>query len=245
MGILNKFKFILNFNKQIQFEPLLYYKKLFSTSTISYDSISNQNVKVYKHQHITLISLNRPEEKNILNLATVGDLKKAILNYENDCSSTIAVLYGEGGSFCAGMEPEELVIEQIYHDLLQTHCHKPIIAAVSGFAYDIGFDLCLWCDMRIVEENTIMAINRKSDKSKSNIFLKRLLSTVGYSRTMDLFLTGRDINSKEAFECGLANRIVACGSSVGQAVNMAFNIGKFPQQAIIHERNVIHEIISK
>lgn len=121
--------------------------------------------------------------------------------------------------------------------------------------------------MRIVEENAVMATNRKSNNPKSKIFLKRLLTTVGYSRTMDLLLTGRDLNSKEAFECGLANRIVACGSSmqilhflqrkrnmcniylftigVGQAVNMAFNIGKFPQEAIIHERSVIYEIISK
>lgn len=98
--------------------------------------------------------------------------------------------------------------------MFQQHCRKPIIAAVSGFAYDIGFELCLWCDMRIVEENAVMAINRKSDISKSKIFLKRLLTTVGYSRAMDLLLTGRDLNAKEAFECGFANRLVACGSGI-------------------------------
>lgn len=59
-----------------------------------------------------------------------------------------------------------------------------------------------------------MAIDRKSNILKSEIFLKRLVTTVGYSRAMDLLLTGRDLNSKEAFECGLANRIVACGSSM-------------------------------
>jgi len=68
--------------------------------------------------------------------------------------------------------------------------------------------------MRIVEENAVMAIDRKLDISKSKIFLKRLLKTVGYSRAMDLLLTGRDVKSKEAFECGLANRVVACGSSM-------------------------------
>lgn len=68
--------------------------------------------------------------------------------------------------------------------------------------------------MRIVEENAIIAIDRKSDISKSKIFLKRLVTTIGYSRAMDLLLTGRDLSAKEAFECGLANRIVACGSSM-------------------------------
>jgi len=62
-----------------------------------------------------------------------------------------------------------------------------------------------------------MAIDRKLNISNSKIFLKRLLKTVGYSRTMDLLLTGRDIKSKEAFECGLANRVVACGSSMKES----------------------------
>lgn len=66
--------------------------------------------------------------------------------------------------------------------------------------------------MRIVEENAVLAVNRKTDVPKSKIFLNKLLTTVGYSRAMDLLLTGRDLNSKEAFECGVANRIVACGS---------------------------------
>lgn len=66
--------------------------------------------------------------------------------------------------------------------------------------------------MRIVEENAVMAIDRKSNIPMSKIFLKRLLTSVGYSRAMDLLLTGRDLYAKEAFECGLANRIVACGS---------------------------------
>lgn len=53
-----------------------------------------------------MISLNRPDNKNRLNVETVNNLKKAILYFENDSSSTIAVLYGEGGSFCAGFESD-------------------------------------------------------------------------------------------------------------------------------------------
>jgi len=72
------------------------------------DCISYPNVKVFKHLHVTLISLNRPDNKNKLNLETIDNLKKAVSNFENDCSSTIAVLSGEGGSFCAGFDSEEL-----------------------------------------------------------------------------------------------------------------------------------------
>lgn len=80
------------------------------------DINNNSNVKIFKHQHITLISLNRPDNKNRLNMETVNNLKKAILNFENDSLSTIAVLYGEGGSFCAGFESNMLSeMPQIYN----------------------------------------------------------------------------------------------------------------------------------
>lgn len=86
---------------------------------IADSNICYSNIKSFKHQHITLISLNRPDDKNRLNVATVEDLKKAISNYEKDCSSTVAILYGEGGSFCAGFEPEELVkTSQIYNVII-------------------------------------------------------------------------------------------------------------------------------
>ncbi|XP_022179134.1 probable enoyl-CoA hydratase, mitochondrial isoform X2 [Myzus persicae] len=245
MALLKQFKLILHSTNYLQFKPSIKYYKFFSSGAVltSNENIIYPNVKTFKHQHITLISLNRPDDKNTLNAGTVDDLRKVISNFENDPSSTVAILYGEGGSFCAGFDPCEL--SEAPQDFLQSHCQKPIIAAVSGFAYNAGFDLCLWCDLRIVEENAVMAIDRKLNISKSKIFLNRLLKTVGYSRTMDLLLTGRDIKSKEAFECGLANRVVACGSSVGQAVNMAFNIGKFPQQSMNHDRSIIHAIISE
>lgn len=82
------------------------------------ENISFPNVKVSKYQHTTLIALNRPDDKNRLNAATLGDLKNAILNFENDSSSTIGILYGEGGSFCAGLDPEEIIKEPQIYDVI-------------------------------------------------------------------------------------------------------------------------------
>jgi len=64
--------------------------------------------------------LNRPDNKNRLNIATIDDLKKVIFNYEHDSSSTIAILYGEGGSFCAGLESEELVESSHIYNVMLT-----------------------------------------------------------------------------------------------------------------------------
>lgn len=66
--------------------------------------------------------MNRPDDKNRLNAETLSDLKKAILNFENDSSSTIGILYGEGGSFCAGLDPEETVKEPQIYDVIIYVC---------------------------------------------------------------------------------------------------------------------------
>jgi len=85
------------------------------------ENIIYSNVKTFKHQHITLISLNRPDDKNTLNVATVDDLRKAISNFENDPSSTIGILYGEGGSFCAGYDLGELSKAPQVYDVIIKH----------------------------------------------------------------------------------------------------------------------------
>lgn len=60
---------------------------------------------------------------------------------------------------------------------------------------------------------------------------------VGLSRALDLILTGRSLNAKEAFEWGVANRIVACGTSLGQAINLATSLVKFPQECLHADRD--------
>lgn len=67
----------------------------------------------------------------------------------------------------------------------------------------------------------------------------RLAPIVGLSRALDLILTGRQISSKEALEIGLANRVVATGTSLGQALNLAQSIAKFPQACLHHDRDSI------
>ncbi|XP_050536506.1 probable enoyl-CoA hydratase, mitochondrial [Daktulosphaira vitifoliae] len=208
------------------------------------DMDEDSTIKVYEHQHITLIGLNRPDNKNKLNLSLINGLYKAIKDFESNNSSTIAILYGEGGSFCAGFETDKLKETfEMYNEFMLINCQKPIIAAVSGFAYNAGFHLSLWCDLRIIEENAVLSVDRKCDTSLSKNFYNKLLMSVGYSRALDLILTGRDLYSKEAFECGIANRVVACGSGVGQAVNMAANIGKFHQKNIIEEKQILNRFL--
>ena len=90
---------------------------------------------------------------------------------------------------------------------------KPVIAAVSGWAVAGGLELALMCDMRIVEESARMGVLcRRFGVPLIDGGTVRLPELIGLSRAMDLILTGRIIEAKEAHEYGIANRLVATGT---------------------------------
>lgn len=90
---------------------------------------------------------------------------------------------------------------------------KPLIASISGYAVDVGFELTLMCDYRIMEETASMGfLNRRLGIPIMCGGTVRLPAMIGYSRAMDMILTGRVITSDEAFNWGLVNLVVPCGA---------------------------------
>jgi len=199
---------------------------------------------------VTTIGINRPQKRNCVNTETAQLLKDAIANLENDETSNVGVLYGTGGNFCAGYDLSQLAsLEKILPDATNlvddtgmmgpTHrfIKKPLIAAVSGYAVAGGLELALMCDLRVVEETAIMGVYcRRFGVPLIDGGTVRLSAMIGLSRALDLILTGRSLEAKEAFEWGLANRIVACGTSLGQAINLASSLTKFPQACLLADR---------
>lgn len=114
---------------------------------------------------------------------------------------------------------------------------KPLIAAVNGYCVAGGLELAIMCDLRVMENDAIMGFyNRRFGVPLVDGGTVRLAPMIGLSRALDLVLTGRQITAKEALEIGLANRVVATGTALGQAVNLAQSIAKFPQKCLNHDR---------
>lgn len=207
-----------------------------------------KNIIVSKQGPVTIIGINRPKKRNCVDSHTADELKKAIANFEKDDSSCAGVLYGVGGNFCAGYDLSELssasgenAMNLYRSDGLMgptiRFLTKPIIAAVSGYAVAGGFELSLMCDMRVMEENAIMGVYcRRFGVPLIDGGTVRLQAMVGLSRAMDYILTGRSIDAKEAQQAGLANRVVAVGTSLGQAINLASSLEKFPQRCMNVDR---------
>lgn len=121
---------------------------------------------------------------------------------------------------------------------------KPMIAAVNGYCVAGGLELALLCDLRVMETDAIMGFfNRRFGVPLVDGGTVRLAPMIGLSRALDLVLTGRQISSKEAFEIGLANRVVGTGTALGQALNLAQSIAKFPQACVNHDRDSLFNTV--
>src|SRR5437016_14637717 len=114
---------------------------------------------------------------------------------------------------------------------------KPVIAAVAGYAVAGGFELALWCDLRIVEEDAVMGVfNRRWGIPLIDGGTVRLPAVVGLGRALDLILTGRPVDAREASAIGLANRVVARGQARHEAEALAATIAAFPPHSVGSDR---------
>lgn len=215
--------------------------------------------KVQMQYTITTIGINRPEKRNCVNHATALQLEAALKQFEEDPTSPAAVLYGKGGNFCAGYDLSEVSgagkenanLEFFASDNFNPSntkgvgpmgpsrriFKKPVIAAISGYAVAGGLELALMCDARVVEETAVLGVFcRRFGVPLIDGGTVRLPHLIGLSRAMDLILTGRPVKGKEAFDIGLCNLMVACGTALGQAIQYANQISKFPQACLNKDR---------
>ncbi|KAI5756243.1 hypothetical protein M8J77_023344 [Diaphorina citri] len=198
--------------------------------------------------NITLISLNRPDKINAINLKTLDALQENIKRFEDDTESPLAILYGQEGNFCSGFDLHELdenpdtKLFDDFREFLQKPAKKPIIAAITGYAVGQGLDLALWCDLRFVEENVLMGFyNRRFAIPTCDVTIRRLGQMIGTSRTMDMISLGRHITAREALDWGLCNKMVNCGTAVGEAMTRAIQMSKLSQSMLADRATVLSE----
>ncbi|XP_055613362.1 probable enoyl-CoA hydratase [Uranotaenia lowii] len=216
------------------------------------DSVQQVNILVEKMADITLIGLNKPRIRNAINVAMGKELTAAIEAFEEDDSASVGVLYGIGGSFCSGYDLSELANPDINPQSVvlqpggvmgptRRNFKKPMVCAIEGYCVAGGMELALMCDLRVMEEQAVMGLyNRRFGVPLVDGGTVRLPAIIGLSRALDLILTGRAVRAKEALEMGLVNRVVAVGTGVGQAYNLASSIAKYPQICLRHDRNSVY-----
>ncbi|MEO3891331.1 crotonase/enoyl-CoA hydratase family protein [Nonomuraea sp. B5E05] len=198
-------------------------------------------VRVERAGPVTTVVLSRPEARNAVDRKTAGALAGAFRDFERS-DAAVAVLWGEGGTFCAGADLKALdnrVGEDGDGPMGPTRMRlsKPVIAAVAGHAVAGGLELALWCDLRVVEEGAVFGVFcRRWGVPLVDGGTVRLPRLIGASRAMDMILTGRPVGAREAYAWGLANRLVPEGTARRHAEELAREIAGFPQACLRGDR---------
>lgn len=204
-------------------------------------------IRVEQSERTTVISIVRPEVRNAVDGETARSLAAAFRAFDADPQSDVAVLYGEYGTFCAGADLKAIATGSGGNVLTvdgdgpmgpsRMVLGKPVIAAISGHAVAGGLELALWCDLRVVEHSAVLGVYcRRWGVPLIDGGTVRLPRLIGHSRALDLILTGRGVGAEEALQMGLANRVVADGEALTEALALASQIGRFPQTCLRSDR---------
>ncbi len=203
-----------------------------------------ESVRVQREGVVTTIIIDRPQARNALDTASVRALRGAFRSFDTDESARVAVLYGMGGTFCAGADLKEVAAGVVYEawagsesGMLGAPLGKPLLAAVEGHAVAGGLGLALYCDIRIADETAVFGVFcRRFGVPMSDGTTVRLPHLIGEARAMDMMLTGRAVTADEARSLGLVSEVVPRGQALARALTLAREIAAFPQMALRSDR---------
>jgi enoyl-CoA hydratase len=208
-------------------------------------------VRAERDGPVTTIVLSRPEVRNAVDRPTAAALADAFRAFAADADAKVAVLHGEGGTFCAGADLKAVAdgrgnAARVGGDgpMGPTYLflEKPVIAAVAGHAVAGGLELALWCDLRVAEESAVFGVFcRRWGVPLVDGGTVRLPRTIGMGRAMDMILTGRPVAAAEAHRMGLVDRVVADGQARPAAEALAHDIAAFPQLCMRSDRLSAYE----
>ncbi|MEO8025841.1 MAG: crotonase/enoyl-CoA hydratase family protein [Bryobacteraceae bacterium] len=195
---------------------------------------------------VFVVTINRPEVRNAVDLDTAHALADAFREFDADDSLSVAILTGASGAFCAGADLKAVaegrgngVLEDGDGPMGPTRMllSKPVIAAIEGHAVAGGLELACWCDLRVAASNATFGVYcRRFGVPLVDLGTIRLPRLIGHSRALDLILTGRGVSGEEALQIGLANRICEPGKALETALDLAEQIAAFPQTCLRSDR---------
>jgi 2-(1,2-epoxy-1,2-dihydrophenyl)acetyl-CoA isomerase len=220
----------------------------------------HETISVDRHEHVAILTLNRPDRYNAINAALRAEVTAAMRDLHGDDEVRVLILTGAGKGFCSGADmiaaaaaggppppanQNERIDDEGWVGRWAKMFHrfdKPIIAAVNGVAAGAGMSTALAADLRVGSENTrfkTVFIERSlSPDSGMSYFLPRI---VGYARAADLIFTSRAVNADEAYRLGLLDRLVPHDKLMEESVKLAHEMIQWPPLALRVSKRVLQQ----
>lgn len=191
---------------------------------------------------IGIVRINRPQVRNALNHQTIAELVDALETFDRDDAIRCLILTGDDRAFAAGADIGQMAeagaVEVLNDDNFARWVrfraiHKPVIAAVGGYALGGGCELALMCDLVVASETAQFG----QPEVKIGIIpgaggTQRWARTAGKVRAMEAVLTGEPVSAVDAQRMGLVNRVVPAGAQLEEAKRLAQLIATRPPLAV-------------
>ncbi len=202
---------------------------------------------------VGIITFNRPDVSNAVNLEMLNDTSYQIQTWEYDDNIRAIILKGNANFFAAGIDIPELSQEISQQSLALkawqdefakiANCSKPLIAAVSGYALGIGCDIALACDIILASDSAQFGYPEVSIGMVPAFgSCSKLVKRIGKAKTMEAILTGKAISAEEASLAGLISRVVSLSDLSAEALKVAERIASLPYQAVMQAKETICQV---
>jgi len=205
-------------------------------------------IQAERQQRTGVITLHRPDKRNAISIAMRQEISACLGKWRDDPEVAVVIFTGAGDLFSAGFDLEEFQHPECFAELYQSSARyhrevwnfpKPTIAAVNGAAVGGGFDLATLCDLRLCADRAFFA--HPEIKFGAPPIFTPLQMIVGHGPARDLCLTGRRINADEALRIGLVSEVVAAGTVLEKARQLADTLLEAPPETLQYLKHVFLE----
>jgi enoyl-CoA hydratase len=206
-------------------------------------------VTVDRHGAVLVVTIDRPEAKNAIDLATAQAIGAAMDALDDDDGLFVGVLTGAGGVFSAGMDLKAFLRGERPHvpgrgfaGLVERPPRKPLIAAVEGPALAGGFEIALACDLVVAGESASFGLPEvRRGLLAGGGGLLRLPRKAGLPRATEWALTGDRVSAADAAAAGVVNRLVPDGQALEAALELARRIAANGPLAVQGTKRILTE----